>query len=171
MMGKLGQEIVRSIGHSNLRYMKVKEDRVEIFMTHIIMTEEIAETDIDPIVMIGEINMNRIEVGQNMNKITGKKILKATRDHINILEDRIVENTGVIIGMKTTVETEVGVSLWKGYFGEMTILVGEMIEAIGIVDLGLDQEQVQTGTGLDAIKAENMTILQRIVLYPKRKEK
>ena len=48
--------------------------------------------------MTGEININRIEVGQNMNKITGEKSLEATQDHINILEDRIVQNTGIIIG-------------------------------------------------------------------------
>ena len=47
-------------------------------MTCIIMTGEITETDIGPIVMTGEINMNRIEVGQNMNKITGEKSLEAT---------------------------------------------------------------------------------------------
>ena len=44
---------MRSIGHSNHRYIKVEEDRVEIFMTHIMMTEEITETGIDPIVMRG----------------------------------------------------------------------------------------------------------------------
>ena len=44
-------------------------------MSHLIMTEEITETDINPIVMMKEINMNTIEVGQNKNKITGKKIL------------------------------------------------------------------------------------------------
>ena len=80
-------------------------------MTHIIMTEKITETDIDLVVMTGEINMSRIEVGQNMNKITGEKILETTLDHINILECRIVENTRVIIGMKITVEAEVGVSV------------------------------------------------------------
>ena len=108
---------MRSVGNSDLQYSKIKEeDRVEIFMTHIIMTGEITETDIDPIIMTGRINMNSIEVGQNMNKITGEKILEATQDHINILENRIVENTGVIIGMKITVETEVGVDLGKGHF-------------------------------------------------------
>ena len=60
--------------------------------------------------------MNRIEVGQNMNKITGERILEATQDHINIPEDRIIENTGVIKGTKITVETEVGVDLGKGHF-------------------------------------------------------
>ena len=69
---------MRSVDYSNLRYIKVKEeDRVEIFMTHIIMTEEITEIDTDLIVMTGEINMNRIEVDQNMNKITGERILEA----------------------------------------------------------------------------------------------
>ena len=141
------------------------------FMTHIIMTEEITETNIDLIVMKGEINMNRTEGGQNMNKITGEKILEETQDHINIFEDRIVENTEVIIGMKITVETEVGVDLGKGHFQEITILVEEMIEVQSMVDLDLDQEQVQMGTGLDAISAEKMTISQRIVLHQKRKEK
>ena len=50
-------------------------------------------------------------------------------------------------------------------------MVGETIEAQAIVDLGLDQELVQIGTELDAVSAENMTILQRIVPYQKRKDK
>ena len=84
-------------------------------MTHIIMTEEITERDIDLIVMTREVNMNRIEVGQNTKKNIGERILEATQDHINILEDRIVENTGVIIGTEITVETEVGVDLGKDH--------------------------------------------------------
>ena len=65
----------------------------------------------------------------------------------------------------------VGIELWKGYFWERTILVGEAIEAQAVVDLGLDKEQVQIGTGLDAISTENMTISQRIVLHQRMKEK
>ena len=47
-----------------------------------------------------------------MNKIIEEDILEATQDHIKILEDRIVESTEVIIGMKTTAEKEVG----EGHF-------------------------------------------------------
>ena len=46
-----------------------------------------------------------------------------------------------------------------------------MIDAQAIVGLGLDQEQVQIGTGLDAKSAQNMSISQRIVLHQKMKEK
>ena len=42
-------------------------------MTHIIMAEEIKETNKELIVKIGEIIMNKIKVGQNMKKITGEK--------------------------------------------------------------------------------------------------
>ena len=77
-------------------YQSKRRGQSRNFMTHIIMTEESTETDIDLIVMIGEISMNRIEVGQNMNKISGEKTLEATQDHINTLEDRILENTGVL---------------------------------------------------------------------------
>ena len=56
-----------------------------------------------------------------------------------ILEDRIVENTAVIIGMKVTVETEEGVGLGKGHFQEITILVERTIEKQAIVDQGLYQ--------------------------------
>ena len=121
---------MKSIGHSNLRFIKVKEeDKVEICMTHKTMTEEITKTDIHPTLVTGEINMDRTGIDQGMNKIIGQKILEATQDLIKILEDRIVENTGVIIGMKITVETEVGVGLGKGHLQEITISVEEMIEA------------------------------------------
>ena len=70
---------MRSVGHSNIRFIKVKEeDKLEIFMTHITMTEEITKTDIDPIVVTGEISMDKIEVDKGMNIIIGENILKAT---------------------------------------------------------------------------------------------
>ena len=122
---------MRSVGHSNLRFIKVKEeDKVEIFMTHITMTEETTETDIDLIVVTGKINMDRIGLDQDMNKIIGQKILEATQGLIKILEDRIVENTGLIIGMKIMVEAEVGVGLGKGHFQEITISVEGTIKSI-----------------------------------------
>ena len=37
-----------------------------------------------------------------MNKIIGETILEASQDLIKILEDRIIENTGVTIEMKIT---------------------------------------------------------------------
>ena len=135
---------MRSIGHSNLRFVKAKEeDKVEIFMIHIIMTEETSKIDTDQIVKIGEFSLaDTVEVGQGANKTIGEEILGATQGHIKIMEDRIVEeNIEVIIGMKITVEREVGVGLEKDHFQEILIIEG-MIEAQVIADQGLDQGQV-----------------------------
>ena len=108
---------MRSIGHLNFKFIKVKEkDKVEFFMAHITMTEKITKIDIDLIVVTGESSMDRIEVDQGMNKTIGEKILEATQDLIIILEDRIIENTGVIIGMKIMVKTDMGVGLGKSHF-------------------------------------------------------
>ena len=72
--------------------------------------------------------MDRIEVIQGVNKIIGEKILEAMQDCIKSLEDRIVESTEVIIGVKTTVEKEVGVGLGKSHFQAITVIIEEMIE-------------------------------------------
>ena len=68
------------ICNSSLRFTKAKEgDRVEILMIHMIMIVEIIKIGTDQIAEIGEFNLvNKVEVDQNMNKITGKKILEAT---------------------------------------------------------------------------------------------
>ena len=48
------------------------------------MTEEITKTDINPIVVTGEISMDRIGVDQGMNKIKGEKIFRGnTRSYQN----------------------------------------------------------------------------------------
>ena len=106
------------LGSSNLWFIRAEEeeDKIDTFMICIIMTEEMTKIDIDQIVVTEEISIDRIEVGQDINKITGERILEVMWEHINILEDRIVENTGVIAGMKITLETEVGVGQGKGHF-------------------------------------------------------
>ena len=49
---------MRSVGHSNLRFIKIKEgDKVEIFMIHTIMTKETIKIDMDQIVEMGEFNL------------------------------------------------------------------------------------------------------------------
>ena len=115
------------IGNSNLRFIRAEEgDKVEIFMTHIIMIEECIKTDIDQIAVIGEFNLvDKVEVEQGMNKIIGEEILEVTWQHTKILEDRIVEeNIGVIIGMKIIAEKEVGVGLGKDHFQGILIIEG-----------------------------------------------
>ena len=62
------------------------------------------------------------------DKIIGEEILEAMRDHIKILEDRIVEQTiEAIIAMKIIAEKEVGVGLEKDHF--QGIIIQGMIEA------------------------------------------
>ena len=129
MMGKLAarQEIMGLIGNSNLRFIGAeKGDKVEIFMIHIIMTEEIIKIDTDQIGEIGEFNLvDKVEVDQGMNKIIGEKILEVMWEHTRILEDRIVEeNIEVIIGMRIIAEKEVGVGLGKDHFQGILIIEG-----------------------------------------------
>ena len=76
-------------------------------MTHIIMTEEITQIDIDQIVAIEEININNIVVDQGTNKIIRQEILDAMQDHTKISEDKLVEkNTKVINRTKVMAEKE-----------------------------------------------------------------
>ena len=73
-------------------------------------------------------NQYRQNIVIDMNKITGEKTVEVTQEHTKILGDRIVEeNTEITIGMKTTVEIEVGVGLEKDHFQEILMVV-ETIE-------------------------------------------
>ena len=64
------------IGNSNLRYFKAREeDKVGNFMIGTIMNNEIIKIGTDQIVVTGEISIDKIEVNQGMNKITGEEIL------------------------------------------------------------------------------------------------
>ena len=115
------------IDNSNLRvYQSKGREQSRIFMSHIIMIEEIVKIGIDQTVEIGELNLlDKVEVDQSMNKIIGAEILEAMQDDIKILEGRIVEeNIEVIIGMKTITEKEVGVGLEKDHFQEIIIIEG-----------------------------------------------
>ena len=114
-------------GSSNLRFFRAKErDKIEIFMTDMIMMEEIIKKGMDQIVEIGEFNLvDKVEVDQGMNKIIGEEILEAMQDCIKILEDRIVEkNIEVTIGMKIIAEKEVEVGLEKDHFQGMVVIKG-----------------------------------------------
>ena len=106
------------IGNSNLRLIRVEEgDKVEIFMIHVIMTEEIIKIDMDQIAEIGEFNLvEKVEVDQGMIKIIGEEILEATWECTKLLKDKIEENIEVIIGTKIIAEKEVGVGLGKDHF-------------------------------------------------------
>ena len=68
------------IGNSNLRFIRAEEgDKVEIFMTHRIMTEEIIRIGTDQIVETGEFGLvDKVEVDQGINKIIGEEILEVT---------------------------------------------------------------------------------------------
>ena len=98
--------------NSNLRFIRAeKGDKVEIFMTHIIMIEKIIKIGIDQIVEMGKFNLvHKVEVDQDINKIRREEILEAMQDDIKNVEDRITEeNMGVIIGLKIIAEKEIGV--------------------------------------------------------------
>ena len=156
------------IGYSNLRYIRAEEgDKVDIFMTHIIMTEVATKIDTDQIVVTEEISIDKIEVDWGMNKIIDEEILEAVWDHIRISEDTIAEeNTEVIIVMKVTAEKEVGAVLEKDHFQGITII----IEVQVIVDQGLDWEWVQIEIELSVINVENMIISWKIALNLRKKK-
>ena len=61
------------IGNLSLRVIKaIEEDRVEIFMIHIIMIEEIIKIDIEQRVDIEKFSLvDKVEVDQGMSKIIG----------------------------------------------------------------------------------------------------
>ena len=66
------------IGNSNLRFVRAEEgDKVEIFMTHIIMIEEIIKSDTDQRVVTEEISIDDVEVDPGMSKIIEEEILEA----------------------------------------------------------------------------------------------
>ena len=54
-----------------------ERDKVEIFMTHIIMIEEIIKSDTDQIVVTGEISIDKVEGDPGMNRIIEEEILEA----------------------------------------------------------------------------------------------
>ena len=54
---------------------------------------------------------------------------------------------------------------------ETIAIIEEMIEVQAIIDQGQDQEQVQMEIELGVISVGNVIITQKIVLYPKEKEK
>ena len=69
------------IGNSSLRFSKAKEeDRVEIFMMHIIMIEEIIKIDIDQIVEIEEVQFRGQSRGRPRyeTELVGEEILGVT---------------------------------------------------------------------------------------------
>ena len=117
------------IGNSNLRFIRAeKGDKVEIFMTHIIMIEEITKLGTDQIVVTGEISIDKVEVDQGMNKIIGEEILEAMWDRIKIFEDRIVEeDIEGIIGMQIITDKEVRVGLEKDHFKGIIIIEGMIV--------------------------------------------
>ena len=86
---------------------------------------------------------------------------------MKILGDRIEEDIEEIIGMKIITEKEVEVGLEKDIW---TILEGET-GVVVIVDQGQDQEHIQIKIKLGVISVENMIILQKIALPPKKKER
>ena len=102
-------------------------------MIHPVMIEEIIKIGTNQIAEIGEFNLvDKVEVGQGMNKIIGmiigEEILEALWEHIKILKDRIKEHIKEIIGMKIIAEKEVWVGLEKDHF-QGILVIGEMTGA------------------------------------------
>ena len=159
---------MNQVGNLKPKFIKAREeDNIENFMIDTIMTSEIIKKDTDQIVETEEMSTGKIEVDLHINKIIGEKILEVMQAHTKILGDSTVEeNTEITIGLKITVEIEIGVDLAKDPFQEM-LIIEETIEVI--VDQGLVQEQVQIEIELGVINVENMIILQknRLDMYTK----
>ena len=116
-------------------YIRIKEgDRIDIFMTDIILISAVIKIGTDQIAEIGEFYlMDKVEVDQGMKKIIamiiGEEILEVMWECINILKDRMVEeNIEEIIEMKITVKKEVGVGLEKDQF-QGILIIEETAEA------------------------------------------
>ena len=109
----------------NPRYTKVESEANQgTFTIDAVIISKVTKIGIGQLVRIEEFSlMDKIEVDLGMNKITGMiiedKILEVTREHIKILEDRIVEgDIEEIIEMKIITEKEVEVGLEKRSFSE-----------------------------------------------------
>ena len=117
---------MNQVGNLNPKFIKAREkDKIENFMIDAIMTSETIKLDTDQIVETEEISMDKIEVDLGMNKIIGEEILEEMQEYTKILGDRTVEeNTEITIGIKITVEKEVGIGLEKDHFQGMLIIEG-----------------------------------------------
>ena len=61
------------IGNSNLRFIRAEERDKEIFMTQVIIIEEIIKISTDQKAETGVFNLvDKVEVDQGMNKIIGR---------------------------------------------------------------------------------------------------
>ena len=76
------------IGNSNLRFIRAEEeDKVESFMIHIIMTEEIIKIGTDWMADIGQFNfVDKIGVGQGRKKMIEEEILEVMWEHSKVLK-------------------------------------------------------------------------------------
>ena len=97
---------MKHVDSSNHKFIKIEvEVRTEIIISMVI------RTDIGQLVATGD-NTDKIEVGLDMNKITGEETSEATR---GALTDQIIEeNIETVTEM--TVMIEVGTGLEKGHF-------------------------------------------------------
>ena len=124
---------MKQIGNLNLRFIKIKGDRVEIAMINVIITEEMIKIGIDQIAETGEVSLvNKVEVDQDVNRIIGmiigEEILEVMWEQTKSLEDRIEEDIKEIIGLKIIAEKEIGVGLEKDNF-QGILIIEEKIEA------------------------------------------
>ena len=114
--------------------------------------------------MATEESIGKIEVGIDMNKITGEEISEETW---GALTDRIVEeSTEIITEMKVMIET--GTGLEKGHFPEAITTIGIGIHAI--VGSCQDLEWVQRGIQYDVISVGNMIISWSTVPLLRKKD-
>ena len=89
------------------------------------ITSDTIKIDTDWIVETEEISIDKIEVDLGMNTFIEEKILEAMQEHNKILGDRTIkENTEITIGLKITVEIEVGIGLERDHFQEVLIIEG-----------------------------------------------
>ena len=126
---------MEQVKSSNHKIIKIEaEVRAEITI------REAIRTGINQIVVI-EDNTDKIEVGLDMNRITGEETSEGTW---GALTDRIVEESiGTITEM--TVMIEAGTGLEKGSFPEAITTIETGIQAI--VGPGQNQEWVQIERG------------------------
>ena len=84
------------------------------------------------------------------------------------MEDRIVEEDIEMINIMIIIEAETGQE--KGHLQEIIVVVVVEIGVQATADLDQAPELIQIEIGLDVIIAENMTILQEIILILEKRE-
>ena len=103
---------IDNLRQANSKSTKAREeDKIVVVIIDIVMISNVTEIDTGQLVETVD-SIDKIEVDQNMNKITEEEILEVMQECIKILKDQIVEDsTKIIIEMMLMAKVEKGTGL------------------------------------------------------------